>query len=63
MKTVTLNNNGVEIATFMISGPTTKITNLSALKVAFSAKRFLVYLGYVILPAIASGVLVETVLK
>ncbi len=46
---------------FMISGPATKITNLSALKIVFNARHFLLYLAYVLLFALVSGFLVDAV--
>lgn len=48
---------------FMISGPATKITNLSALKIVFKQKHFLCYLGYVILLALVSGMVVDALFK
>ena len=47
---------------FMLSGPATKITNLSALKIVFRSRHFLYYLAYVILFALASGLFVDTIL-
>ncbi len=44
---------------FMLSGPATKITNLSALKIAFSVKHFLYFLTYAFLFAVVSGLLVD----
>ena len=34
-------------AAFMLTGPATKITNLSALKIVFGLRRFLLYLGFI----------------
>ena len=45
---------------FMLSGPATKITNLSALKLVFTARRFLYYLVFVMLFAFSSGLVVDT---
>jgi uncharacterized membrane protein YraQ (UPF0718 family) len=47
---------------FMLSGPATKITNLSALKIVFNKKHFVFYLLYVILFALVSGLLVDVLL-
>lgn len=40
---------------FMITGPATKFTNLGAMKIILGAKRFLVYMVYVIAFALISG--------
>lgn len=42
-------------AAFMITGPSTKITNLSAVKIVLGTKRFLLYLLYVYLFALLTG--------
>ena len=34
-------------AAFMLTGPATKITNLSTLKIVFGLRRFLLYLGFI----------------
>ena len=44
---------------FMLAGPATKITNLSAVKMIFSTKNFLLYLTYCLLFAILAGLFVE----
>lgn len=44
---------------FMITGPATKITNLGALKIVLGLKRFVLYLVYVMLFALASGLLTD----
>lgn len=49
-------------AAFMVSGPATKITNLGAVKIILGMKRFILYLGYVILFAVLEGVLIDAVL-
>ena len=49
-------------ASFMITGPATKITNLGALKIVLGLRRFILYLGYVIVFSLASGLLVDWVL-
>ncbi|MCL2851954.1 MAG: permease [Defluviitaleaceae bacterium] len=47
---------------FMIAGPATKITNLSAVKMIFTAKNFVLYLAYCIGFAMASGLIVGLIL-
>ena len=47
---------------FMLSGPATKITNLSALKIVFSAKHFLCFLTFIFLFALLSGLLANWIL-
>ena len=49
-------------AAFMLTGPATKITNLGALKIVLGAKRFLLYWAFVILFALATGLVVNLVL-
>lgn len=49
-------------AAFMITGPATKITNLGALKIALGVKNFFIYIAFVILFALLSGVLVNLIL-
>ena len=49
-------------AAFMITGPATKITNLGALKICMGWKRFFLYLGFVMLFSLASGLFVNLVL-
>ena len=44
---------------FMISGPATKITNLGALKIALGAKSFFIYLAYIMLFSIVSGLIIN----
>ena len=46
-------------AAFMLTGPATKITNLGALKIVFGVKRFLLYLAFVMLFSLATGLLVN----
>lgn len=46
-------------AAFMITGPATKITNLGALKICMGWRRFLMYIGYVILFSVISGIIVN----
>lgn len=47
---------------FMITGPATKITNLGALKSVLGIKRFILYIAYVMILALLSGVLVNYIL-
>lgn len=46
-------------AAFMITGPSTKITNLGALKIVLGAKRFLFYLAFVMTFSLVTGILVN----
>ena len=46
-------------ASFMLTGPSTKITNLGALKIVLGIKRFLLYLAYVMVFSFVTGVLVN----
>jgi uncharacterized membrane protein YraQ (UPF0718 family) len=46
-------------ASFMITGPATKITNLGALKIALGAKHFFFYLAFSIAFALLSGLAVD----
>ena len=49
-------------AAFMITGPATKITNLSALKIVLGIKRFLLYIAFVMLFSLSTGLLVNLVI-
>ena len=49
-------------ASFMITGPATKITNLGALKIVLGIRHFVLYLLYVIVFSIVSGLLVDCIL-
>ena len=49
-------------AAFMITGPATKITNLGAVKIVLGIKRFLLYLAFVMLFSLITGVIVNFVL-
>lgn len=49
-------------AAFMITGPATKITNLGAVKIVLGIKRFLLYLAFVMLFSLITGVVVNLVL-
>lgn len=46
-------------ASFMITGPATKITNLGAVKIILGPKRFALYLAFVILFSFFAGILVN----
>ena len=48
-------------AAFMLTGPSTKITNLGALKIALGIKRFLLYLLFVMLFSFVSGIIVNAI--
>lgn len=49
-------------AAFMITGPATKITNLGAVKIVLGIKRFLLYLAFVMLFSLITGLLVNIVI-
>ena len=49
-------------AAFMLTGPSTKITNLGALKIVLGVKRFLLYLAFVILFSFLTGMIVNLIL-
>ena len=46
---------------FMITGPSTKITNLSALKICLGMKHFVVYIIYIILFSLLSGLIINLI--
>lgn len=46
-------------AAFMITGPATKITNLGAVKIVLGIKRFLLYLAFVMVFSLVTGLLVN----
>lgn len=48
-------------ASFMLTGPSTKITNLGALKIVLGIKHFLLYLAYVIIFSLVTGFLVNLI--
>lgn len=48
-------------ASFMITGPATKITNLGALKIVLGVKHFLLYLAYVMIFSLIIGLLVNLI--
>lgn len=47
---------------FMITGPSTKITNLGALKIVLGGKHFVLYILFVMVFAFVSGMLVDVIL-
>lgn len=48
-------------ASFMLTGPATKITNLGALKIILGLRHFLVYIAYVMLFSLAAGLIVNLI--
>lgn len=48
-------------AAFMITGPATKITNLGALKTVLGAQNFAIYIAYIILFALLTGLITNFV--
>ena len=50
-------------AAFMIAGPATKITNLGALKIVLGARNFAVYIAYIILFALATGLITNLIFQ
>lgn len=49
-------------AAFMITGPSTKITNLGALKIVLGMKHFVIYIAFVMVFSFASGLVVNLLL-
>lgn len=49
-------------AAFMITGPATKITNLGAVKIVLGIKRFLLYLAFVMVFSLVTGLIVNAVI-
>ena len=47
----------VGAAAFMLTGPSTKITKLGALKIVLGAKRFLLYIVFVMVFSMITGLL------
>ena len=45
----------------MITGPSTKITNLGALKIVLGMKNFVIYLAFVMVFALLAGLMVNLV--
>lgn len=57
-------SNGMSLgsaAAFMITGPATKITNLGAVKIVLGIKRFLIYLVFIMIFSLLSGLLVNLI--
>ncbi len=57
-------NRGMSIgsaAAFMLTGPSTKITNIGALKIVLGAKSFIFYLAFVIIFSIITGAVVNLI--
>lgn len=48
-------------ASFMITGPATKITNLGALKIVLGMKRFIFYLAFVMVFSLFTGLIVNLI--
>ncbi|MCH5349477.1 MAG: permease, partial [Oscillospiraceae bacterium] len=46
-------------AAFMVTGPTTKITNLGAVKIVLGIKRFILYLAFTIIFALFTGWVID----
>lgn len=56
--------NGMSLgsaAAFMITGPSTKITNLGALKIVLGIKNFIIYIAFIILYSIGTGLIVNLI--
>ena len=47
---------------FMITGPATKITNLGALKIVLGLKRFIIYIAFVMIFSLATGLFVNIII-
>ena len=48
-------------ASFMLTGPATKITNLGALKIVLGVRRFLLYLAYLMAFSRGTGLVVNLI--
>lgn len=48
-------------AAFMITGPATKITNLGAVKIVLGVRRFALYLCFVMLFSLVTGIVVNVI--
>ena len=46
---------------FMITGPSTKITNLGALKIVLGMKNFVIYILYVMISSLIIGLIINLV--
>ena len=54
--------NGMSVgsaASFILTGPATKITNLGAVKIVLGTKRFLLYLAYIVAFSLVTGMAVN----
>ena len=49
-------------ASFMLTGPATKITNLGALKIVLGIKNFIIYLLFVMTFSFAAGIIVNIII-
>ncbi len=49
-------------AAFMITGPATKITNLGAVKIVLGIKRFILYIAYVMIFSLVTGLAVNLII-
>ena len=49
-------------ASFMITGPSTKITNLGALKICLGLKHFIIYIVYVMLFSLLLGIIINKII-
>ena len=49
-------------AAFMLTGPSTKITNLGALKIVLGLKHFVLYLAFVMIFSFATGMIVNLII-
>ena len=49
-------------AAFMVTGPATKITNLGALKIVLGIKHFVIYIVYVMVFSLVTGLLINLIL-
>lgn len=49
-------------AAFMLTGPATKITNLGALKIILGAKHFFLYIGFILLFSLLTGILINVLI-
>ena len=49
-------------AAFMITGPATKLTNLGAMKIVLGAKRFALYIAFVMVFALLTGLIVDIII-
>ena len=49
-------------AAFMITGPATKITNLGAMKIVLGWRRFVIYLVFVMLFALVTGLVTDMII-